>query len=191
MRRNTKNGGIEMAEDAFVQMLLEAAAGNVADERDVELARAAGAWAHRHGWRPYLGASHGFVCGHGGLEFWVDDVPTRDALLVMVRIQPGSGWRSHARYPIAHLGHALDMLATEGLIPPRFSTIGRRALEDFGEALDRSAGKLWEMAEQATLAEIAEYGEHYPWDLRIRSAVMNRAADQARAFPRGELAVTS
>jgi hypothetical protein len=191
MRRNTKNGGIEMAEDAFVQMLLEAAGGNVADERDVTLARAAGAWAHRNGWRPYLGAHQGFICGHSGLEFWVDDVPTRDALLVMVRIHPGKSWRSHARYPIAHLGHALDVLAAEGLIPPRFSTIGRRALEDFAEALDRSASKMWQMADQASPAEIEEYGEHYPWDLRIRSAVMNRAADQARAFPRGELAVTS
>lgn len=179
-----------MAEDAFVRMLLEAAGGNVADERDVELARAAGAWAYDHGWRPYLGEHQGFVCGHNGLEFWVDDVPSRDALMVMARIQPGAGWKAHARYPVAHLGHALDVLAAEGLIPARFSTIGRRALDDYAEALDRAARTFWLMAEGAGAKEIVEYGKYYPQEMRVRSATLNRAADQARAFPRGELAVT-
>lgn len=180
-----------MAEDAFVRMLLEAAGGNVADERDVVLARAAGAWAHRHGWRSYLGEGQGMICGHSGLEFWIDDAPSRDALMVMVRIAPGTGWRKHARYPVAHLGHGLDVLAAEGLIPARFSTIGRRALEDFAEALDRGASALDQLGATATAAEVAEYGEHYPQEMRVRAAVMNRAADQARAFPRAELAVTS
>lgn len=180
-----------MAEDAFVRMLLVAAGGYVTDERDVELARAAGAWAGRNGWRPYLGDCQGFTCGRGSLEFWIDGVNAPDALLILARLQPGTGWKIHSRYPVANLGHALDVLAAEQLLPARFSTIGRRTLEDFGEALDRGASKLWEMAEQTTPVEIAEYGEHYPWDLRIRSVTMNRAADQARAFPRSELAVTS
>lgn len=178
-----------MAEDAFVRMLLEAADGTVADERDIELARAAGRWALSHGWRPYIGEGQGFVCGHNGLEFWVDDAPSRDALVLMVRIEPGRGWKTHARYPVDHVGHALDLLAAEGLLPARFSTIGRRALDDYAEALDRAATHFWMMAETATAAELAEYGEHYPHEMRVRSATMNRAADQARAFPRAELAV--
>jgi len=191
MRRNTKNGENEMAEDAFVRMLLESAGGNVVDERDVVLARAAAAWALRHGWRPYLGDHQGFVGGHNGLEFWVDDAPTRDALMILARVQPGTGWKAHGRYPIAHLGHALDVLAAEGLIPARFSTIGQRALEDYAEALDRSASVLGLLAQEVGPAEVAEYGEHYAWELKVRAAVMNRAADQARAFPRAELAVLS
>jgi hypothetical protein len=187
MPRNTKIEVVEMAENGFVQTLLEAAAGNVADERDVELARAASAWAYRNGWRAHLGA--GFVCDCNNLQFRVDSDVERDALTVMVRLRPGPGWKLHARYPIAHLGHALDVLAAEGLIPARFSTIGRRALEDHAEALDRGAAELAMMAELVGPAEIAEFGEHYAGELLVRAAVMNRAADQARSFPRGELAV--
>jgi hypothetical protein len=95
------------------------------------------------------------------------------------------------RHRIAHVGHGLDVLAAEDLLPARFSTIGRKALDDYAEALDRAATRFWERATNASRCELAEFGDHYPWEMRIRSATMNRAADQARAFPRAELAVTS
>ncbi len=177
-----------MAEDAFVQMLLKAAGGHVDDERDMDLAQAAALWASQpqHGWRPYL---QGFIRGHNGLEFWVDGMVAPEALLILVRLQPGTGWKVHGRYPVAHLGHALDVLAAEGLIPAQFCTIGRRALGNYAEALDRAAGVLSAIGRAATSQEIADYGEFYPREMEIRAAAMNRAADQARAFPRAELAV--
>lgn len=164
-----------MAEDAFVRMLLEAADGTVADERDIELARAAGRWALSHGWRPYLGDGQGFVCGHNGLEFWVDDAPSRDALVVMVRISPGRGWRAHARYPVDHVGHALDLLAAEGLLPARFSTIGRRALADHAEVLWRAAKRVLDIDDAM-----------FDW-----ACGLAEAAASAERFPSGELAVLS
>jgi hypothetical protein len=165
-----------MSEDAFVRMLLEAAGGNVVDERDVELARAAARWAlkPKNNWRRYL---DGFICGHDGLEFWVQHTPSRDALTVMVRLTPGTGWNQHGRYPVAHLGHALDLLAAEGLLPARFSTIGRRALEDHAEAMSRAARQLIQ-------------GDS-PDGQTVWAAALSDAADSARRFAGAELAVMS
>ncbi len=112
-------------------------------------------------------------------------------LEIRTRLAPGRGWLTHARHRIAHVGQGLDVLAAEDLLPARFSTLGRRALDDYAEALDRAAGEFWRLAQQATSAEIAEFGDYYPQEMRIRAATMNRAADQARAFPRGELVVTT
>lgn len=117
------------AEEDFVRMLLEAAGGNVADQRDVELARAAGNWALRNGWSQYIANGEGFICDREGLQFWINDTAARDALMIMVRISPGTGWQVHGRYPVAHVGHALDLLAAEELLPPQFSAIARRVTE--------------------------------------------------------------
>lgn len=177
MQGNTKNGGNEMSEDGFVRMLLEAAGGNVADERDVELARAASTWALSHGWRPYLGDSQGYVRRRASLEWWVDDAPTRDALMIHVRLQPGTGWKRHGRYPVAHLGHALDLLAVEQLIPARFSTLGRQALEDHAEALQRAARQL-----------VTGDG---PDGQTVWAAALAEAAESARRFSGNHLLVLS
>lgn len=175
-----------MSEDRFVAMLLAAAGDVVTDQRDIELARSAGAWALRNGWEPYL--NDGWVCTRpGGLQFWVDDTPSPGALLISVRLEPGRPWRTHVRAPVADLGQALDKLAGERLLPARFCTLGRAALDDYAEALDRAASSLWDLAHEPGAVE-AE-GEFYPWEMRIRSATLNQAASRARAFPRAELAV--
>lgn len=168
-----------MAEDAFVRMLLVAAGGHVTDERDVELARAAGAWAYEHGWRPYLGDCQGFVCGRNGLEFWVDGASAPDALLILVRLQPGTGWKIHCRYPVANLGHALNVLVAEELLPDRFSTIGRRALEDHAAALERSA---------AFIRRRSLFADSEGW---VEADVLDQAAASARRFAGAQLAVLS
>lgn len=174
-----------MIESGFVQMLLDVAGGVVEDPRDLELARSAARWVRHAGWQPHLHNS--FVVPGENLQRWVLMVRPVRELQIRVRIG-NSDWYPHITRTIAHVGHGLDVLADEGLLPARLCPIGRRALDDYAEALDRAASAFWRMAEEATEAELAEYGKHYPWEMRLRSATMNRAADQARAF-RGELAV--
>lgn len=177
-----------MAEDTFVSMLLEVAGGQVADERDIELARAAARWATEHaGWKLHLHNSFFFEVET--LQFWILVIRSSQLLEIRTRLAPGRGWLTHAQHRIAHIGHGLDVLAAEGLLPARFSTLGRRALDDYAEAMDRVASEFWRRGQEATADEIAEFGEYYPQEMRTRSATMNRAADQARAFPRAELAV--
>ncbi len=171
-----------MAEDTLVAMLLEVAGGTVADERDIELARAAARWATEHaGWKLHLHNSFFFEVEAVG--FWILANRSQQVLEIRTRLAGGRGWLTHARHCIAHLGQGLDILAAEGLLPPRFSTLGQRALDDYAEALDRGASTI------AGMAEEDGEGEHYRWEMLIRAATMNRAADQARAFPRAELAV--
>lgn len=178
------------AEDTLVQMLLEVAGGQVADERDVPLARAAARWASRHaGWQLHLHNSFFFEVQ--SLSFWILANRVDQVLEIRTRLEPGKGWLVHARHRIAHLGHGLNVLAGEELLPARFSPLGRQALDDWAESMDRAANEFWRLADEATDEQTREYGEHYPWEMRIRSAVMNRAAAQARAFPRSELAVMS
>lgn len=186
MLSNIMSGGHTMSENGFVQMLLEAAGGSIADQRDMELACAGAQWALSHGWRPYLGAYQGYVGGNRGLEFWVNDTPTRDALMVMVRVAPGTAWKVHARYPVAHLGHALDILAAEELIPARFSTIGRRALEGHAEALEGAADTLGDVVRRAYCADRNRDAE-LVGEARIASLL--EAAESARRYAGAELAV--
>lgn len=175
-----------MAEDEMVAMLLEAADGVIHDERDIAQARLAARWVREvAGWRVL--PSCGFIHERNGMQFWVlTDQAHGPMLQVRARAAGAELWRTHATHRIAHLGHGLDVLAAEELIPAYLSTLGRRALEDYAEAMDRSASTFWEMAENS--AGIIE-GENYRWEMKIRSAVMHRAADQARAFPRSEVAV--
>jgi hypothetical protein len=186
MMRNEETG---MAEDALVGMLLEVAGGTVVDDRDVELARAAARWATEHaGWKLHLRNSFFFEVD--ALSFWILVNRIEQVLEIRTRLEPGKGWLIHARHRIGDVGHGLDVLAAEGLLPAQFSTLGRRALADYADAMDETAGNLGALADEVTEAEIAEHGDHYPWEMRIRAATMNRAADQARAFARRELAVT-
>lgn len=181
---NIRNGETTMAEDALVQMLLETAGGAVDDERDVDLARAAARWAQEvAGWQLHLFNS--FVFEREGLCFWILGHRTERMLEIRARVAVDGPYRTHVRHRIAHLGHGLDVLAGEGLIPARFCTLGRRSLEDHAEALDRAANEMWR------LAHLPGIDEDECWELKIRSATLNMAADRARAFPRGELAVTS
>lgn len=164
-----------MSEDGFVRMLLEAAGGEVTDERDLQLARNAAHWALNHGWQPSpYGDDQGFICNRGGLQFWVDDTSSRDALMVMVRLDSSADWRTHGRYPIAHLGHALDVLTAEGLLPAWFSTISRSALEGHAEVLWRAAKRV--LAQDESLADWA--------------CGLAEAAESAKRYARAELAVT-
>lgn len=178
-----------MAEDALVQMLLEAAGGSVTDDRDVALARAAARWAtEQAGWKLHLFNSFFFEVE--ALSFWILLNRTEQVLEIRTRLAPGKGWLVHARHRIDNLGQGLDVLAAEGLLPDHFAPIGRRALERYAAAMDRAASELAAQADAVTAAEIAEYGDHYSWELLIRAATMNRAADQARAFRRDDMAVT-
>jgi hypothetical protein len=178
-----------MVENSFVQMLRDVASGEVADVRDLGLAVAAGEWAlagNHPRWQadPVIA---GYLIPGNGIERWVGVNEIEQELEVRVRID-GSRWQQHATHRIAHVGHALDVLAAEELIPARFSTLGRRALEDQAESLDRAAARLSSMADDA-YADESEIAPLYGWELRIRSATLSMAADRARAFPRGELAV--
>jgi hypothetical protein len=135
-----------MTEDVLVQMLLELGGGIVRDERDVELARAAGRWAAASGsWVLHL--SNGFFFEIETLTFWIRANRREQVLEIQVKLAAG-GWQIHARHQIAHLGHGLDVLAAEDLLPPRFSTLGRRAL-------DAHAGVLWRYAKHLRV----EHGE--------------------------------
>jgi len=174
-----------VTEETLVGMLLDVAGGEVADERDVQLARYAARWAAGHGWKLHLHNSFFFEIET--LSFWILAARSSQTLEIRVRLGDGRGWQTHARHRVAHVGHGLAILVDEGLLPACFSPIGRQALEDF-DALDRGASPLWRHAATAGPQELAEYGAHYPWEMRIRSAVMGSAADQARAFPRGQLA---
>jgi hypothetical protein len=149
-----------MAEDAFVSMLLEVAGGTIVDDSDVDAARAA--------------------------ALWILAYRTQQVLEIRTRLAPGKGWLTHARHQIGDLGHGLDILAAEGLLPAEFSALGRRALGSYAEAMDQAAGQFAALADGVTDDEIAEFGPHYAWEMRIRSATMNRAADQARAFRRSD-----
>jgi hypothetical protein len=182
------SGGAGMAddtmEDALVQMLLEVAGGAVEDERDIVLARAAAAWAARNtGWQMHLHNSFFFEVQT--LSFWILANRGEQALEIRTRLAPGHGWLVHARHRIAHVGHGLDVLASEGLLPGRFSTLGRQALEDYAEALDRGAARIFQEANRVDGGQddAAQAG------MRIRCLVMHQVAEQARAFPRTELAV--
>lgn len=136
-----------MTEDLLVQMLLELGGGIVRDERDVELARAAGRWAvESGGWVLHL--NNGFFFEIQALTFWILANPREQVLEIQVRLGPGHGWQVHARHRVAHLGHGLDLLAAEELLPPRFSTLGRRAL-------DAHAAVLWRYAKHL----ITEHGD--------------------------------
>jgi hypothetical protein len=177
-----------MTEDSVFQMLMEVAAGTVADERDVELAQAAAAWAARNDhWQPHL--HNAFTFTRNGMRFLVTAYGAGQVLEIKVRAEGSPmGWQMHTRSRIAHLGHALNVLATEDLIPARFSTLGRSALDDYSEVCERSARRLWEMAHEPGAGE-GEEGPGYPWELRLRAATLNMAADRAKAFSRAALQV--
>lgn len=169
-----------MAEDSFVQMLLEAAAGEVTDERDIGLARVAGRWAlTAGGWQLHL--HNGFYVPGEGMDRWVLVNRPDQRLEVRVRIA-GADWRPHVSHTIAHVGHALDVLAAEDLLPARFSTLGRRALEGHAEVLERAAGRVREAArgEDNTLAYAG---------LVARAVGLCEAAESARRYAGAELAV--
>jgi hypothetical protein len=154
-----------MAEDTLVQMLLEVADGNVVDDRDIDLARAAARWAHEYGkWLPYLNNS--FIFQRNGMHFWV--VAKRSEQVLEVRASAGRRhrWTVHARHRIAHLGHGLNVLVTEELLPERYSPIGRRALEDHAEVLWRAAKRTSTAGAEMTdwacgLAEAASSAERF------------------------------
>lgn len=165
-----------MAEDALVQMLLEMAGGVVADDRDIELARSAARWATEvAGWQ--LRLHNSFVFEREGMHFWVFGNRVEQILEIRVRLVEGGAYRAHVRHRIAHLGHGLDVLAGEDLIPARFCTLGRRALEDHAEALDRAAMRLITGPTGASL---------FDW-----ACGLSEAAESARRFAGAELAVTS
>jgi hypothetical protein len=177
-----------MAEDALVRMLLDVAGGNVGLQRDVALARAAARWAVQHGgWQLHL--NNGFFLEVQTLSFWILANRSEKVLEIRARLAPGKGWLTHARHRIAHLGQGLDVLAAEGLLPAEYSTLGYQALEHYADAMDRAAGEFSRRAQEATTEELAEFGAGYSQEMRIRSATMGQAADQARAFPNGKLAV--
>lgn len=172
-----------MAEDAMVQLLMDISSCTVEDEHDIVLARAAGRWAHAvAGWRPYQHS--GFVFEKSGLHFWVLGAN----LKLQVRVSPDNkrSWHTHLECRIDHVGHALNVLGAEELLPARFSPMGRRALEDYATCLDRSAAVMRKVADDPDCAPTVE-----PWELRIKAEALEAAGDQARAFPGAELAVMS
>lgn len=162
----------------MVRMLMEVAAGNVLDDRDIVLARAAARWAHTSGgWRPHLHNS--FVFERNGLHYWV---LADQALSLEIRVgQPGI-WHPHLRARIDHVGHALNVLAAEELIPARFSTLARAALDDFAEALQRSGAVILE-----TGADLESADE--PRWLQVQAETLQIVVDQARRFAGVPLAV--
>lgn len=174
--KNTKNGETAMAEDLLVQMLLDVAGAAVTDDRDIKLARAAARWAEQvAGWRPHLHNSFAFQ--RHGLGFWVLGDRTEQILEIRVRLADDLPYRTHARHRIAHLGHGLDVLAGEDLIPARFCTLGRRALEDHAEVLDRAAIQLATGANGPVMMDWA--------------CGLAEAAASARRYAGAQLAVTS
>jgi hypothetical protein len=177
-----------MAEDTMVRMLMEVAGGNVVDDRDIALARAAGRWAHAiAGWQPY--PDGGFVFDRGFLSYWVAGTDGAGQYLE-IRVGPGGGnWHTHLATRIDHVGHALNILAAEDLIPARFSTLGRQALDDYATASERSAQVMIEMADDFDREDLASAETIEPWELRIRADTLLHAAAQMRAFPGAELAV--
>jgi len=179
-----------MLEKVLVEMLRDAGGGEVLDPADEDLARAAARWAEQAGWQLHLHNSFFFEV-QALLSVWILLVRSTQTLEIRVRLSDQPGWETHARHRIAHLGHGLEVLVAEGLIPARYSPVGHRALAEFATAIDRVAGQFGRLADETTPAEIEEFGKHYPWEMRIRSATLHQVADQARAFPHGALAVTT
>lgn len=117
-----------MAEDSFVQMLLQAAQGSIEDERDVQLARDAGRWAVTEGgWKLHL--HNGFFVPGTTLQRWVLVNRPDNLLTIRVRAAGRKNWVLHDERVVADLGHGLDLLAGEYLIPGRLCPIGRSAVE--------------------------------------------------------------
>jgi hypothetical protein len=170
-----------MSEDAMVRLLLEVSGGCVLDDRDTALAQAAARWAHGFGrWRPYDG--NGFIYERDGMTY---RIMAGAAQMLEIRVCIGGRhWVTHLQARIEHLGHGLDLLATEGLLPARFSTLGRRALEDYAQACDRSSKIIAEMSEE--LQQGGLRGE-----LQVKAETLALAAEQARSFAGAELAVMS
>jgi hypothetical protein len=171
-----------MVENSFVQMVSDVAGGEVADVRDIALAVAAGQWAldgDTPRWQE--SGAGGWVIPGNGMDHWVTMDDEFQELVVRVSIN-GSEWDIHVSHKIAHIGHALDVLAAEDLIPARFSTLGRRALEDHAEALDRAAAKIWAVARPGG-------GEPAHDGLMSRVLGLNQAADSARRFSGAQQAV--
>lgn len=175
-----------MAEDLMIQTLMQVAGGNVIDQRDIELARAAARWAHASaGWLPH--PNGGFTFEREFLHYWILGTDGAGQHLE-IRVGPGGGnWHTHLQARIDHVGHALDVLAAEDLIPARFCTLGRRALEDFAAASERSARVMADMADDFDADISGDPIE--PWELRLRADMLLQAAAQMRAFPGAELAV--
>lgn len=179
-----------MIEDRFVQMLLEAAAGSVADERDLELARAAASWALTHNWQPVPGtfsAVEGFLIPGEGMDRWIANRGTEPRLVIQVRLDGGE-WCQHVSWPVDSLGHALDLLAAEQLIPARFSTIGRRAVLDHATVLDRAGDILGDLAREGFYATRDRETELI---MEGRISGLHEAALSARRFAHSELAALS
>ncbi len=186
MRGNTKNEVSVMVEEVLVQMLLEAGGGEVLDGQDLDLARAAAAWAVQDaGWQLHLNNS--FFVEVQALSFWILLVRATQTLDIRVRLSDQPGWQTHSRHHVAHLGHALEVLVAEGMLPARFAPAGRRALEDYATALDRASARLHQLADQAADPDAVRYGRHQPQEMRIRAGALAEAAEQARGFLRPDL----
>ena len=163
-----------MAEEAMARMLLDVAGDRVEDKRDLDLARAAARWATTQGhWQPHL--HNGFFFERSGVCFWLLTIGSQHLELRM-RLQAQAPWIQHFSRPVAHLGHALDVLASEGLIPARYSPLTRRVLEDLAAAHECSAQVLAELAGED------DCGVADAWRYQVQADTLRNAAESARRF---------
>jgi hypothetical protein len=106
------------------------------DQADIELADQAERWLRGHGWETHY------------LRGWSSRdrsfaAPGRDdephALIVRGRISNRIWEAAGERYPVANFRRALNTLAILEIIPERYTTIGRDALNDHATVCERAA----------------------------------------------------
>lgn len=121
--------------NALLNTLLDAAGDwQVMPADDLALVGAAEQWLTENGWE--LHYSRGW--SNVGRAFTADDEPG-----LVIRERRRGFWDAEGvRHPVPSVGGALNVLANVGILPSRFSTLGRDALRDFGEALERAAERL-------------------------------------------------
>lgn len=127
--------------NGLLNTLLDAAGDwQVVPDDDLALVCAAEQWLIENGWE--LHYSRGW--SNVGRAFTADDEPG-----LVVRERRRGFWDAEGiRHPAPSVGGALNVLANVGILPSRFSTLGRDALRDFSEALERAAERLDEDANE-------------------------------------------
>lgn len=131
-----------MADDLFTRMLMRAAMGD-GDPSSRSDAAAAGVCLTGSG--PYGGwefhaNTGGFI--HRDKGYGMHAVAEAGELEFVWRAPDGSWPVRGVAFPITSVRHALDLLVCQNILPARFSTAGRRALQDLAEAHGRFSRQL-------------------------------------------------
>lgn len=163
-----------MADISLMGTLLNAVAGNVElTPTEVEhLVYAAEGWLRDHGWESHW--SRGW--SNAGRAFGPDE----DGGALIIRERRRGFWdATGVRHPIGSVAKALNVLANEGILPARFSTLGRAALLDHAEVCERAAVVMGEELDKKPYSQTNAQDRLLTF---ARMEGLRLAADSARRF---------